>query len=73
MHDDSAKGIGRRQTLLRHSGGMWPGRTEPCFGERVIVSCKHFTLMMFVVLIQTGICMGVQPVTAYNYGAHNLP
>ena len=28
---------------------------------------------MFVSLIQMGICMGVQPLMAYNYGAHNIP
>ncbi len=28
---------------------------------------------MFVSLIQMGICMGVQPLMAYNFGAHNIP
>ena len=28
---------------------------------------------MFVGLIQMGICMGVQPLMAYNYGARNIP
>ncbi|MDE6261222.1 MAG: MATE family efflux transporter [Oscillospiraceae bacterium] len=28
---------------------------------------------MSVSLIQMGICMGVQPLMAYNYGAHNIP
>lgn len=28
---------------------------------------------MLITLVQMGVCMGVQPLMAYNYGAHNLP
>ena len=28
---------------------------------------------MLISLVQMGICIGVQPLMAYNYGAHNLP
>lgn len=30
-------------------------------------------VIMFVGLIQMGICMGIQPLMAYNFGAHNIP
>lgn len=28
---------------------------------------------MLITLVQMGVCMGVQPLMAYNYGAHDLP
>ncbi len=28
---------------------------------------------MLITLVQMGVCMGVQPLMAYNYGAHNVP
>jgi len=28
---------------------------------------------LLITLVQMGVCMGVQPLMAYNYGAHNLP
>jgi len=28
---------------------------------------------MLITLVQMGVCMGVQPLMAYNYGAHNMP
>lgn len=28
---------------------------------------------MLITMVQMGVCMGVQPLMAYNYGAHNLP